>query len=185
LATDIAARGVHVSNISFVVNYDFPGNMEQYVHRCGRAGRNGHSAVSSADSKLPPVVYSFFTRNLVSLAPDLVGLLQASNAWVDPNLQALANESGTKSKTRNVVSKTNSSAVTTGSPEQKDASAGIEENQQEECVDKGDTFADEEEDEFSELTGKRIALKRASHVSDASSDSSDDEAGATENTKTG
>lgn len=35
LATDICARGVHVNHVRAVVQYDFPGNMEQYIHRCG------------------------------------------------------------------------------------------------------------------------------------------------------
>ena len=39
LASDVAARGLDVARVGFVVNYDFPTNLEQYVHRCGRAGR--------------------------------------------------------------------------------------------------------------------------------------------------
>ena len=35
LATDICARGVHVNHVRAVIQYDFPGNMEQYIHRCG------------------------------------------------------------------------------------------------------------------------------------------------------
>ena len=35
LATDICARGVHVNHVRVVIQYDFPGNMEQYIHRCG------------------------------------------------------------------------------------------------------------------------------------------------------
>jgi len=95
LATDIAARGVHVSNINFVINYDFPSNIEMYIHRCGRAGRNYEPSNDSNnnDNVMAPTVYSFFTRSLAPLAPDLVALLQASNAWVDPNLVALAKES--------------------------------------------------------------------------------------------
>jgi ATP-dependent RNA helicase RhlE len=39
VATDIAARGIDVSNISIVVNYDLPQNPGDYVHRIGRTGR--------------------------------------------------------------------------------------------------------------------------------------------------
>jgi len=39
VATDIAARGIDVDGISHVVNYDFPPNHEDYVHRIGRTGR--------------------------------------------------------------------------------------------------------------------------------------------------
>jgi ATP-dependent RNA helicase RhlE len=43
VATDIASRGIDVSNISLVVNYDLPDNPEDYVHRIGRTGRAGNS----------------------------------------------------------------------------------------------------------------------------------------------
>jgi ATP-dependent RNA helicase RhlE len=41
VATDIAARGIDVNDIATVVNYDLPGNSEDYVHRIGRTGRAG------------------------------------------------------------------------------------------------------------------------------------------------
>ncbi len=41
VATDIAARGIDVSNIELVVNFDLPDNSEDYVHRIGRTGRAG------------------------------------------------------------------------------------------------------------------------------------------------
>lgn len=41
VATDIAARGIDVTNIELVVNYDLPDNPEDYVHRVGRTGRAG------------------------------------------------------------------------------------------------------------------------------------------------
>ena len=39
VATDIAARGIDVSNISHVINYDIPATPEAYIHRIGRTGR--------------------------------------------------------------------------------------------------------------------------------------------------
>ena len=50
VATDVAGRGIHVDDISHVVNYDFPFEAEDYVHRIGRTGRAGHAgrAVSFA-----------------------------------------------------------------------------------------------------------------------------------------
>jgi len=83
VATDVAARGLHIPRLPYVINYDFPSNLEQYVHRIGRTGRQdekGHS-------------YSFFTRNLVNIAPDLVQLLKTNNQSIDPNLLALAKQS--------------------------------------------------------------------------------------------
>ncbi len=41
VATDIAARGIDVTGIELVVNYDLPANAEDYVHRIGRTGRAG------------------------------------------------------------------------------------------------------------------------------------------------
>lgn len=41
LATDLASRGLDVCNISHVFNYDFPKDIEEYVHRIGRTGRAG------------------------------------------------------------------------------------------------------------------------------------------------
>lgn len=39
IATDISARGVHINNVDYVVNYDLPDKPENYVHRVGRTGR--------------------------------------------------------------------------------------------------------------------------------------------------
>jgi len=46
VATDVASRGIDVSGIELVVNYDLPTNTEDYVHRIGRTGRAGHSGRS-------------------------------------------------------------------------------------------------------------------------------------------
>jgi len=43
IATDIVARGIDISDISHVINYDVPENPEDYVHRIGRTGRAGAS----------------------------------------------------------------------------------------------------------------------------------------------
>jgi ATP-dependent RNA helicase DeaD len=41
LATDVAARGLDIANVSHVINYDEPNSYDDYVHRIGRTGRNG------------------------------------------------------------------------------------------------------------------------------------------------
>jgi ATP-dependent RNA helicase RhlE len=46
VATDIAARGIDVTGIALVVNFDVPENPEDYVHRIGRTGRAGMSGVA-------------------------------------------------------------------------------------------------------------------------------------------
>ena len=43
VATDIAQRGLDISGISHVINYDVPGQAEDYVHRIGRTGRAAQS----------------------------------------------------------------------------------------------------------------------------------------------
>jgi ATP-dependent RNA helicase RhlB len=52
-ATDVAARGLHISDVSHVFNYDLPQNAEDYVHRIGRTARAGASgdAISFACEK--------------------------------------------------------------------------------------------------------------------------------------
>lgn len=68
VATDVAARGLHIKQLPYVVNYDFPGNLDTYIHRVGRTGRlatDGHA-------------YSFFTRNLAPLAKPLLELLKVT-----------------------------------------------------------------------------------------------------------
>jgi superfamily II DNA/RNA helicase len=39
VATDVAARGLHISDVELVINYDLPPNKETYIHRIGRCGR--------------------------------------------------------------------------------------------------------------------------------------------------
>mgnify|MGYP000278916221 FL=1 len=41
MATDVAARGLHIENVSHVINYDLPTDAEDYVHRIGRTARAG------------------------------------------------------------------------------------------------------------------------------------------------
>ena len=53
IATDVAARGIDIENISLVINYDIPMDAENYVHRTGRTGRAGKKgkAISFVASK--------------------------------------------------------------------------------------------------------------------------------------
>ena len=54
VATDVAARGLHVDDVDLVVNYDIPLDAEDYVHRIGRTGRAGNKgkAITLADEGL-------------------------------------------------------------------------------------------------------------------------------------
>ncbi len=46
VATDVAARGIDVQDISHVINYNLPDELEAYIHRSGRTGRAGKSGIS-------------------------------------------------------------------------------------------------------------------------------------------
>ncbi|AMW79212.1 DEAD/DEAH box helicase [Acinetobacter sp. TGL-Y2] len=46
IATDVAGRGIHVDNVSHVINFTLPEQSDDYVHRIGRTGRAGSSGVS-------------------------------------------------------------------------------------------------------------------------------------------
>jgi ATP-dependent RNA helicase RhlE len=48
VATDVAARGIHVEDVAHVINYDLPELAENFIHRVGRTGRAGESGVASA-----------------------------------------------------------------------------------------------------------------------------------------
>ncbi len=60
VATDVAARGLDIDDISHVVNYDIPTDPEAYVHRIGRTGRAGKNGV--AISLLAPKDQRFLSR---------------------------------------------------------------------------------------------------------------------------
>ena len=48
IATDVMSRGIDVSGISHIINYDLPNDLENYVHRIGRTGRMGADGVAIA-----------------------------------------------------------------------------------------------------------------------------------------
>jgi superfamily II DNA/RNA helicase len=47
VATDLASRGIHVQDITHVINYDLPQDAESFIHRVGRTGRAGGTGVAS------------------------------------------------------------------------------------------------------------------------------------------
>ncbi len=51
VATDIAARGIDIDKLRFVLNYDIPNESETYVHRIGRCGRAGEEGISISISE--------------------------------------------------------------------------------------------------------------------------------------
>ena len=48
IATDVAARGLDISDVDLVIHYELPNDVESFVHRCGRTGRAGQSGAAIA-----------------------------------------------------------------------------------------------------------------------------------------
>ncbi|MCB9596183.1 MAG: DEAD/DEAH box helicase [Sandaracinaceae bacterium] len=46
VATDVAARGIDISHVTHVINFEFPDNIESYIHRTGRTGRAGRTGTA-------------------------------------------------------------------------------------------------------------------------------------------
>ncbi|CAG61911.1 uncharacterized protein GVI51_L03663 [Nakaseomyces glabratus] len=76
VATDVAARGIDVKGINFVVNYDMPGNIEDYVHRIGRTGRAGATGTA----------ISFFTEDNKSLGASLISIMREAKQNIPEEL---------------------------------------------------------------------------------------------------
>jgi superfamily II DNA/RNA helicase len=79
VATDVAARGLDISNMPCVINHELPFNAEDYVHRIGRTGRAGAQGdaialVDSSETKLLAEIEKLMNRTLLRLpVPDVAG----------------------------------------------------------------------------------------------------------------
>lgn len=73
-----------MEDVKFVINYDYPNNSEDYVHRIGRTGR----------SKRTGTAYTLFTAKNAPKARDLIAVLEEANQMVNPKLLELSNFSG-------------------------------------------------------------------------------------------
>ncbi|CAH1723669.1 probable ATP-dependent RNA helicase DDX5 isoform X1 [Aphis gossypii] len=80
VATDVAARGLDVEDVKFVINFDYPNNSEDYVHRIGRTGRSHKTGTA----------YTFFTQSNAKQAADLVSVLTEANQTISPKLKDIA-----------------------------------------------------------------------------------------------
>uniref|UniRef100_A0A7S3JRF6 RNA helicase n=1 Tax=Aureoumbra lagunensis TaxID=44058 RepID=A0A7S3JRF6_9STRA len=102
IATDVAGRGLDVKGLRFLVNWDFPPNLDIYTHRLGRIGRDldpdarlraihaQRKCEEQADFHTDAcLALSFFTRNFAALAKSLIDLLTLTNQRIDPQLHAL------------------------------------------------------------------------------------------------
>jgi len=80
VATDVAARGLDVDDVKFVINYDYPSSSEDYVHRIGRTGRSDKTGTS----------YTFFTDKNGKQAQELVAVLAEAKQVINPELAQMA-----------------------------------------------------------------------------------------------
>ena len=84
VATAVAARGLDIPNVTMVVNYDLPTDIDDYVHRIGRTGRAGNTGNTVA----------FFNRGNRGIVRDMLDLLKEANQEVPAFLEAIAREAG-------------------------------------------------------------------------------------------
>jgi len=81
VATDVAARGLDISNVGLVINYDMPKQMDDYVHRIGRTGRAGKRGSAIG-----------FVNERCRYCNELAGLLREARQEVPGWLSQLAKE---------------------------------------------------------------------------------------------
>ena len=82
VATAVAARGLDIPNVTHVINYDLPTDIDDYVHRIGRTGRAGNTGLSTA----------FFNRGNRGVCRDMIDLLKEANQDVPQFLETVARE---------------------------------------------------------------------------------------------
>jgi len=78
IATDVAARGLDIPDVEYVINLTFPLTIEAYVHRIGRTGRGGKKGTA----------YTFFTPEDKSHSGELINVLKQANMEVPDELMA-------------------------------------------------------------------------------------------------
>ncbi|ORZ41220.1 P-loop containing nucleoside triphosphate hydrolase protein, partial [Catenaria anguillulae PL171] len=76
VATDVAARGLDIPNVEFVINVTFPLTIEDYVHRIGRTGRAGKKGLA----------HTLFTSHDKAHSGELVNVLKQANQTVPEDL---------------------------------------------------------------------------------------------------
>jgi len=84
VATAVAARGLDIPNVTHVINYDLPTDIDDYVHRIGRTGRAGNVGVAT----------SFFTQTNRNVAAQLAELLREAKQDVPQFLESYSHSHG-------------------------------------------------------------------------------------------
>ena len=102
IATDVAARGLDVEDVKYVINYDYPNSSEDYIHRIGRTGRCQQSGTA----------YTFFTPANARQARELVGVLEEAGQKPSAALLEMARLTGAgKGRNRWQTRPTNTSSM--------------------------------------------------------------------------
>ncbi|XP_014029928.1 ATP-dependent RNA helicase DDX3X isoform X1 [Salmo salar] len=89
VATAVAARGLDISNVKHVINFDLPSDIEEYVHRIGRTGRVGNLGLAT----------SFFNDKNSNITKDLLDILVEAKQEVPSWLESLGYENQHKGNT--------------------------------------------------------------------------------------
>lgn len=92
VATDVAARGIDVDNVTHVVNYDVPEEKESFIHRTGRTGRAGKTGVALTmvtprEDRLWREVQNFAQLEIAEIQPPTARLVQRQKPAFDKKLQ--------------------------------------------------------------------------------------------------
>lgn len=80
VATDVAARGLDVEDVKYVINFDYPNSSEDYIHRIGRTGRCQSAGTA----------YAYFTPNNARQAKELIAVLEEAGQAINPQLADIA-----------------------------------------------------------------------------------------------
>ena len=107
VATDVAARGLHIPDVSHVFNYDLPTDAEDYVHRIGRTARAGASGTAVS------LICETYAMNLIDIEEYVEHKIPIEKAYQEllftdakkPDFKALAKRSSKKKTRKKTTSK--------------------------------------------------------------------------------
>ncbi|MDP8233719.1 MAG: DEAD/DEAH box helicase [Candidatus Saelkia tenebricola] len=100
IATDVAARGIDIINLSHVINYSLPQNPESYVHRIGRTGRAGKEGTAitfvTSDEYRKLIVIQRLTKTDIrkEKIPGVEDIINTKKTRIKNDIQGIINSSG-------------------------------------------------------------------------------------------